>query len=446
MSEEKDSDEKPPGWMQKVSNGWNKAVTWWDNSDTKIWIAKPAYEWALAKIEKSKETDSSQRAKLLFNVVLIELGFLTLLWLTGILGYFLAKFAAYKLHNVVAILISVPPAYLLWLWRDANRRDDIEISRHDLRLTDFHKIEEWATTKQKEGEISITQIAAIHQLKPYLLGNMGTDFQRPTFEIYKALLDSWQLKEEDKDKKMFEVNIPPHIKAIHQIIVEEIIYFRQIQWKTEKKQNRNKVRYQENILRELDLKYIFLYEENLNGLLLPVVTLHGAVLSRAQFQNAFLDSANLQVADLSWINLQNTFLRWANLQGAELLGANLQGADFSWANLQGAELKDIKYDDKTIFSGAYYDSKTIFPDGFDPKAHGMRKVDEHGNRLKDKEDTSAVAAPPLRQAQGDNVVGQGDTPAAPDPASDNAGGAATDAPDKSDPDADDTIELRPEDL
>ena len=322
--------------------------------------------------KQKAEAVSFRRAKILLIVVAIESLILFLLWITGVLGYFLAKFTAHNLHNVVAILIATPPAYLIWLWRDANRRDDIEVGRHDLRLKDFHKIEEWATIAPVSGG-KITQIAAIHQLRPYLLGEMGKDFQRPTFEIYKALLDSWQLKEEEKDKGSYGIDVPAYIKAIHQIIAEEIGFFRKVPWK--KKEQRGKSIYQENLLQELDLKYIDLEGKILVGLNLKCTTLKGADLQRADLPRATLEGSDLQHA----------ILNNADLQDAYLWQADLQNADLQDANLLGACLSGIKYDDATRFSGAIYNSETEFHDCFDPEEHHMIEVDENGKVIKDEE-------------------------------------------------------------
>lgn len=75
---------------------------------------------------------------------------------------------------------------------------------------------------------------------------------------------------------------------------------------------------------------------------------------KQDLSNWFLVGANLYFADL----------RWANLSEANLYGADLRWASLSEANLRGANL-----------GGATYNKQTIFPDGFDPIAAGMKKVD-----------------------------------------------------------------------
>src|SRR2546423_14368210 len=65
-------------------------------------------------------------------------------------------------------------------------------------------------------------------------------------------------------------------------------------------------------------------------------------------------SSTLAGADLRGLNLWAADLRRSDLRGADLSGANLGGA-----LLGGADL-----------AGAIYDLRTIWPAGFNPKAHG----------------------------------------------------------------------------
>lgn len=106
-----------------------------------------------------------------------------------------------------------------------------------------------------------------------------------------------------------------------------------------------------------------------------------ASLSGAYLYGANLYGANLYGADLSEAKLIGAYLYGANLFGAKLIGADLSGADLSGATLRGANLKGANLIDADL-RGAYYclgyPFKTIFPDGFNPKEHGMIEVDIYG--------------------------------------------------------------------
>jgi uncharacterized protein YjbI with pentapeptide repeats len=106
-----------------------------------------------------------------------------------------------------------------------------------------------------------------------------------------------------------------------------------------------------------------LQDANLSGLDLSGANLQGTNLRDASLQGANLQGANLRDAGLQGANLQNADLQNADLQGAMLKWAKLQGAKLQGANLQGAMLK-----------WSHADANTIWPEGFDPKAAGVKFV------------------------------------------------------------------------
>ncbi|NJM68321.1 MAG: pentapeptide repeat-containing protein [Acaryochloris sp. RU_4_1] len=69
-------------------------------------------------------------------------------------------------------------------------------------------------------------------------------------------------------------------------------------------------------------------------------------------------------------HLMNADLRFVNLQEADLSEADLSEADLSGANLIGANLTDAQ------LKGAKYNSRTVFPDGFEPVKVGMQDMGE----------------------------------------------------------------------
>jgi uncharacterized protein YjbI with pentapeptide repeats len=64
--------------------------------------------------------------------------------------------------------------------------------------------------------------------------------------------------------------------------------------------------------------------------------------------------------------LQGAWLILTQLQGAELRDADLTGAYLDGANLQGADLTGARLE------GARSTASTVWPDGFDWKAAGVR--------------------------------------------------------------------------
>nr|WP_282441260.1 pentapeptide repeat-containing protein [Corynebacterium pygosceleis] len=96
----------------------------------------------------------------------------------------------------------------------------------------------------------------------------------------------------------------------------------------------------------------------------------------ARLRGADLESAHLEGAMLQLANLEGADLWRANLEGAELTGANLRGAELSYKNNDGSLYMPCTFDENTQWQDATYSPSTVFPEGFDPEAHGMELVDD----------------------------------------------------------------------
>ena len=90
----------------------------------------------------------------------------------------------------------------------------------------------------------------------------------------------------------------------------------------------------------------------------------------ADFEEAILFRTNLGDSKLAKVNFQGTVFREANLAGADLSESNLSGAYFVNVDLR-----------ETVLTNATYDSKTVWPDGFDlMKAHrafNLKNLDDN---------------------------------------------------------------------
>ena len=102
-------------------------------------------------------------------------------------------------------------------------------------------------------------------------------------------------------------------------------------------------------LRGAQLRGAFMYGIKLRG-----ATLRRAILTGANLRYAILVGANLRYVEMAGANLNYANLSYANLRQANLLGANLLGANLT----------------NTYIDGALYNTKTVWPKGFDPKAAG----------------------------------------------------------------------------
>ena len=86
----------------------------------------------------------------------------------------------------------------------------------------------------------------------------------------------------------------------------------------------------------------------------------GFKMTSGSFKNTDMSEAKFVKSNLIGVSFKN-----ARLTKTDFTEVWLRGVDFTGTNLEDA-----------ILTGALYDEKTIFPEGFDPKAHGMRTFAE----------------------------------------------------------------------
>ena len=86
----------------------------------------------------------------------------------------------------------------------------------------------------------------------------------------------------------------------------------------------------------------------------------GFKMTSGSFKNTDMSEARFVKSNLIGVSFKN-----ATLTKTDFTDVWLRGVDFTGANLKDA-----------ILTGALYDEKTIFPGGFNPKAHGMRTFAE----------------------------------------------------------------------
>jgi uncharacterized protein YjbI with pentapeptide repeats len=90
--------------------------------------------------------------------------------------------------------------------------------------------------------------------------------------------------------------------------------------------------------------------------------LYGAILSDSNFDRCVFMDADVRYAHMFRVSFRHADMRCARFSLDEMGGSLLLSAvDFSEANLEGAD-----------FTGAVYDSETIFPAGFNPEERGLR--------------------------------------------------------------------------
>lgn len=138
---------------------------------------------------------------------------------------------------------------------------------------------------------------------------------------------------------------------------------------------------------ELNRRVRFL-NEDFSAFELTTVQLGGKSITGCGFQDsdlrsATLDRSSVRSCDFSAANLQNASFRRTRFTGCTFRGADLRWADLTHASfgkqntgtgrgacdLGGAQLEGAR------LSKVAYDSSTIWPEGFDPRAAGAIPVE-----------------------------------------------------------------------
>lgn len=141
-------------------------------------------------------------------------------------------------------------------------------------------------------------------------------------------------------------------------------------------------------LNGVDLDGAHLDQACARGGLFRSANLFHATLEEADLSGADLTDANLSAADMDRANLRGAVLRGCRLGRARLRGADLRGANLSdalmgrllWGGITLDELPPEACEHGcdgyvAILTGAVYDARTRWPAGFDPQAHGARRVE-----------------------------------------------------------------------
>jgi len=111
------------------------------------------------------------------------------------------------------------------------------------------------------------------------------------------------------------------------------------------------------------------------------ITAEGLYCAGADLREANFSYSNMYWLDLYVANCTDAVFRYAKLQRVNFKSACLQRADFSYAvithddmhspsTFAHANLAGANFQGATLI-GTEYDSKTVFPKGFDPVQHGM---------------------------------------------------------------------------
>ncbi|HDR1869797.1 TPA: pentapeptide repeat-containing protein [Pasteurella multocida] len=297
------------------------------------------------------------------------------------------------LWTLITAIITAPIAFIIWVFRDINAKQQIENQRKDINLKEFQKIAEWvsglhliedevtekivnqteqektrkytqqsehlsiSTFSKKDGAVGL-QIAAIYNLLPFYRGEHGESFKKPALNL---LLSAWLALQQEAVRYLenFDVLTNPQefddivekiqengrspigIAITHVLLAdggEHLVQYPEVFPNLclagmdfhLPGLDKNVLSLFINI-KGKDCSGINLMAANLNN-----VRLEGASLYKASLNGARLYRASLEGASLNWASLEEASLEGARLDRASLEEASLEGASLNWASLEGA--------------------------------------------------------------------------------------------------------------
>ena len=101
--------------------------------------------------------------------------------------------------TLLTLIVSSPVAFMIWSFRDRNATDQINNSRKDTNLKEYHKIVEWITNKDSSDEL---KISAIYYLRRFY-EDKSLGFQQAALHL---LLSTWESMQKNELERLKKVN------------------------------------------------------------------------------------------------------------------------------------------------------------------------------------------------------------------------------------------------
>ena len=256
----------------------------------------------------------------------------------------------------VTMFIAAPVAYFIWIFRNADKKRDQEHVEENIRQSDFHQLEQWATDDNEKKSL---QTAAICQLLPYLKGEYGERFIRPAMEIYRSVLSSWKLTSSETNIAFSSirhsidqgerVQIPNAISAIHDIFIQELDFFKSL--------HNIKISTHKNWipLRRINLKCIpYENHTDFSGINLLEADLSFSICTGANFSGANLKITNFNCSNFCFANFRYAILESTNFRGAELCQSDFRNANFKLTKFELTRLTQSDFRNTNLGRVLFY--------------------------------------------------------------------------------------------
>lgn len=217
--------------------------------------------------------------------------------------------------TLLTLMVSSPVAFMIWSFRDRNATDQINNSRKDTNLKEYHKILEWITNKDSSDEL---KISAIYYLKRFY-EDKSLGFQQAALHL---LLSTWESMQKNELEKLKIVNNLDDAK----LIINSL----------RKNGNSPLGMAITKVLLSNDGECILDYPE-----VFPSICLAG--------MNFYLPGLSDNIVN-KLFNNEKIKYSGIQLQGCQFKRINLKNVNFSNSNLLGSEWGNDEFQDKSFWN------------------------------------------------------------------------------------------------
>ena len=221
--------------------------------------------------------------------------------------------------TLLTLIVSSPVAFMIWSFRDRNATDQINNSRKDTNLKEYHKIVEWITNKDSSDELKISSIYYLRRF--YEDKSLG--FQQAALHL---LLSTWESMQKNELEKLKTVNNFDDAK----LIIDSL----------RKNGNSPLGIAITKVLLSNEGKCILAYPE-----IFPSICLAG--------MNFYLPGLSNDIVN-NLFNNEKIKYSGIQLQGCQFRSIDLKNVNFSNSNLLGSEWGDDEFQDKSSWNHVYF--------------------------------------------------------------------------------------------
>lgn len=273
--------------------------------------------------------------------------------------------------TLLSLIVSSPVAFVIWSFRDKNATDQINNSRKDTNLKEYHKIVEWITNKDSSEDL---KISAIYSLRRFY-EDQSLGFQQAALHL---LLSTWESMQKNELEKLKTVDDSKEAESIINSL--------------RKNGNSPLGRAITRVLLSNEGKYLLAYTEIFSSICLSGMNFYlpglsdnivkkifnkkeikysGMQLQGCKFKWGMFDDvdcSNSNFLGTEWVGVWNVnrksddvikFIK-CDFRYSEFKGISFEKCDFSHSNFMGAKFDSVIFNKSAIFNGGNFLYSKIF--------------------------------------------------------------------------------------